>query len=66
MNKCRVPLNEPRRGIWLQTLGLNSCSSIKTYSISMRHFERGDFQGTDDANVLRLKLTAVPSLFLPV
>ncbi|KAF0729052.1 ACYPI003781 protein [Aphis craccivora] len=63
----KVPLHDVIRSEqWLNVIGING-SSNKNYFVCEKHFKSCDFDHNGiDVNVRKLKLSAVPSLFLPV
>lgn len=67
MKQFRVPFHDGlRSGKWINVIGINETSN-KDYFVCEKHFKSSDFEHNGiDVNVKKLKLSAVPSLFLPV
>lgn len=63
----RVPFHDVIRSEqWLNVIGINERSN-KNYFVCEKHFKSCDFDHNGiNVNVRKLKLSAVPSLFLPV
>lgn len=62
----RFPSSEPNRSTWARAVKLVNCIPNKTYFVCEAHFINDDYQSFFDSNVKKLKLTATPSLNLPV
>lgn len=62
----RFPSSETQRLAWAKVTGLTSYSPSTSF-VCERHFTRDDYsKNLPDSNVIRLKPTAIPSLYLPV
>jgi len=67
MKLFRIPFHDAIRSKkWTNVIGINATRN-KKYFVCEKHFKNCDFDHNGvSVNVKKLKLSAVPSLFLPV